>query len=133
MSATATTTGGCFCGAVGFSLTGALSPATRCHCSLCRKRFGGAGSAFSRVRPGQFGWTHGRDALVRYGERFGLGFCGVCGSTLVGFLGEDVLGVDIGCLDGDPDIALGEHIFVDSKPSWHVIGGAAPQHPEWPG
>jgi Uncharacterized conserved protein len=82
--------GGCLCGAVRFTLAPPVAPATRCHCTRCRKRFGGAGSAMSPVSDGQLTWTAGQDALTRYGVRFGLGFCGTCGSTLVAYVGDRV-------------------------------------------
>ena len=44
-------TGGGFCGAITYQLAGPLAPATRCHCSMCRKRFGGTGSAMAVSQP----------------------------------------------------------------------------------
>ncbi len=125
-------TGGCFCGDVQFNITGQLSDATHCHCSMCRKRFGGAGSLFSGIGDSEFTWTTGQEKLTRYGEDYGLGFCQKCGSTLVGFKGEDILGVTLSCLNGDPKVKISKHIFVGSKASWDEIGGDAPQSHEWP-
>lgn len=127
-----TYTGGCFCERVRFEVQGRLSPATRCHCSLCRKRFGGTGSVMSALGDSRLSWARGQEHLIRYGEGFGLGFCGTCGSTLVAFMGEDVFGVAIGSLDGDPDVEIGSHVFVGSRARWDVIGDTAPQFHEWP-
>lgn len=125
-------TGGCSCGQITYAIAGPLAPANRCHCSLCRKRFGGAGSAMSFVEPGQFQWASGREHLTRYGEDYGLGFCRTCGSTLVGFKGPAVIGITLSSLDGDPPVTIRQHLFVGSKPSWHGIGDDAPQFDEWP-
>ena len=35
--------------------------------------------------------------------------------------------VPVGLLDGNPDIKVGDHIFVGSKASWDIIGDNAPQ------
>ncbi len=32
-----------------------------------------------------------------------------------------VHGVTLGCTNGDPDVEIGKHIFVDSKASWEVV------------
>ena len=125
-------TGGCFCGQITYRVTGPIGPANQCHCSMCRKRFGGAGSVMSGVAPGAFAWTSGEEHLTRFGTEWGLGFCSTCGSTLVGFKGPDVMGISLACLDGDPPVAIARHLFVGSKPSWHVIGDEAPQFDEWP-
>ena len=63
---------------------------------------------------------------------FGIQFCGVCGSTLAGLWQGQIHGVTLGCLDGDPPVEIGMHIFVDSRASWDIIGGDAPQYPEAP-
>ena len=128
----ATNTGGCFCGRITYAVDGPLQPASWCHCSMCRKRFGGAGCTISPVAAGAFRWTAGEDGLTRFGEAWGLGFCSSCGSTLVGFRGDEVLGITLSTLDGDPPVEVRQHLFVGSKPRWHVIGGDAPQHHEWP-
>lgn len=43
------------------------------------------------------------------------------GSTLCGVFNNQVHEITLGCLNEDPDIEIGKHIFVDSKASWEVI------------
>jgi hypothetical protein len=121
--------GGCFCGRVRYSITAPLRAARSCHCSRCRKAFSGAGSAYAEVEPGTFAWVEGRNALCRYSSMpgWGLAFCGTCGTTLVGMHGEDVHGVTLGSVDGDPGVQIEMHIFVGSRAPWDHIGGDAPQ------
>jgi hypothetical protein len=119
-------TGGCFCGRVRYEVKAPLRAARSCHCSRCRKAFSGAGSAYA--------WTSGEDGLVRYEAvpGWGLAFCGTCGTTLVGMHGDDVHGVTLGSVDGDPGVRIEMHIFVGSRAPWDHIGGDAPQHDAFP-
>lgn len=127
-------TGGCACGNVRYEVQGALPDARACHCSLCRKIFGGGGSAVSWVEPDNFKWVKGEDGLGIYSNErgFGVGFCSNCGSTLCVIFEGDVVCITLGSLDGDPKVKIGEHIFVGSKASWEHIGGDAPQYDERP-
>lgn len=125
--------GECFCGAITYALDGPLDPATRCHCSRCRKAFGGAGSAMARVGA-DFRFTAGATLLTAYVGKhgYGIGFCRVCGSTLVGLKDDAVMGITLGSLCADPPVTIGQHIFTDSKACWDQIPADAPHHPEWP-
>ena len=116
-------TGECFCGGVRYKITGRLSDPLACHCSRCRKAFSSQSSNYARIRPENFEWISGEDLLTSYiGKHgFGLLFCSVCGSTLCGVLDDEVHGVTLGCLNGEPDIKDIHHIFVDSKASWEVM------------
>jgi hypothetical protein len=127
--------GGCFCGAVRYRIVEPLHSARSCHCSRCRKAFSGAGSAYAEVVPGSFAWVQGEDRLVQYesAKGWGLMFCGVCGTTLVGTGHGAVHGVTLGSVDGDPGVEIEMHIFIGSKAPWDHIGGTAPQHVERPG
>jgi len=127
--------GGCFCGAVRYEIEGALRNGRACHCSHCRKAFSGASSAYAELaQDSKLRWVAGEDKLVRYASErgFGLGFCRICGSTLCGTFGEQVHGVTLGSVDGDPGVEIEVHIFVGSKAPWDHIGGHAPQFDEWP-
>jgi hypothetical protein len=42
-------------------------------------------------------------------------------ATLCGLVGGVVHGVTLGCVNGDPEIEIGRHIFVGSKAAWEVI------------
>jgi hypothetical protein len=128
------TTGECFCGDIKYEIKGPLQDGRSCHCSQCRKSFGGAGSAMCRVDSANFNWIQGRDGLKTYINKggLGLGFCGQCGTTLCGVMRGEVMGITLGTLNGDPDVRIAEHIFVDSKASWDEIGGNAPQFKEGP-
>ncbi len=127
-------TGGCFCGAVTYRVGAPLLRARACHCSRCRKAFSGAGSAYAEVEPGAFSWTQGQDILSVYRTQgtWGMAFCSRCGSTLAGMAGQDVHGVTLGCVDGDPGVQIAFHLFVGSKAPWDHIGGDAPQYGDAP-
>ncbi len=115
--------GGCFCGSVRYQIDGALGEGRSCHCSRCRKAFSGQASAYAEVEGGTFEWVEGEELLTHYATHppFGLAFCGRCGSTLCGTVHGKVHGVTLGCVDGDPGVVIGMHIFVGSKAPWEVM------------
>lgn len=126
--------GSCFCGAVRYKIDGELHDARSCHCSMCRKAFSAQASAFAFLNPDAFSWVAGEDLLTSYSSNAGAGlqFCSVCGSTLCGTFEGRVIGVTLGCVDGDPGVTLGMHIYVGSKASWETIPDGVPQYEEGP-
>lgn len=115
--------GECFCGEVKYVVSGELRDARSCHCSRCRKAFSSQASAYALVHDSEFAWVTGESLLSSYvGEQgFGLQFCSKCGSTLCGIYQDSVHGVALGCVNGDPQIEIGRHIYVGSKAKWEVI------------
>ena len=126
--------GSCFCGEVKYKIEGTLKNALSCHCSMCRKAFSSQASAFAHVNPNEFSWLSGEKILSTYESKSGAGlkFCSKCGSTLCGTNKGVVMGVTLGCIEGDPKIEIGMHIFTGSKASWEIIPDGAPQYREWP-
>lgn len=129
-----TINGSCFCGAVSYKIDGKLRDARSCHCSMCRKAFSAQASAYALVDPVEFSWMSGKNLLTNYESNKGAGlqFCSICGSTLCGTYKGEVNGITLGCVEGDPEIELGMHIFVGSKASWESIAEGVPQYEEWP-
>ena len=129
-----TITGECFCGEIKYEINGDLHDARSCHCSRCRKAFSSQSSAYALVKPGEFRWLAGEELLTAYvGEHgYGLQFCSKCGSTLVGVFNNEVHGITLGCVNGDPDVKLARHIYVGSKASWETIAPGVPQYEEGP-
>jgi hypothetical protein len=127
-------TGSCFCGDITYRVTSPLQDGRSCHCSRCRKAFSAQASAYAAVAPGAFEWQSGEAMLSSYvsQEGFGLSFCSRCGSTLCGTYKGDVHGVTLGCVDGNPDIEIGMHIFVDSKAHWEKLPEGGVQYAEGP-
>ncbi len=125
-------TGECFCGEIKYEINGTLRDARSCHCSRCRKAFSAQASAYALVDPSEFRWVCGTELLTSYinQQGFGLQFCKQCGSTLCGIYQNKIHGVTLGCLNEDPEIEIGRHIFVGSKASWEVIPEGAPQYNE---
>lgn len=115
-----TVSGECFCGAVTYKVSGNLYDARSCHCSRCRKAFSSQASAYALVEPAEFHWLSGEQLLTSYigAHGAGLKFCSKCGSTLCGVVDGNVHGVTLGCVNGDPDIEIGYHIYVGSRAAW---------------
>ena len=125
-------TGECFCGDVKYQVNGVLRDARSCHCSRCRKAFSSQASAYALLDPQEFEWLSGEALLTSYDGQYGFGlqFCSNCGSTLCGTFGGTIHGVTLGCVNGDPEIELGRHIYVGSKASWEVIPEGVLQYEE---
>ncbi len=124
--------GECFCGEISYQIEGVLRDARSCHCSRCRKAFSSQSSAYALVEAQDFQWLSGEELLSSYvGEHgFGLQFCKKCGSTLCGIFKGTVHGVTLGCVNGDPKIEIGRHIYVGSKASWEVLPVGGIQYQE---
>ena len=81
-----------------------------------------------------FRWTRGEQHVKVYdlpgAARFGTNFCEICGSD-VPRQSPKIGRVNIpgGCLDTDPRIRPGYHIFVGSKAPWYDITDKLPQNP----
>ena len=129
-----TINGSCFCGEVRYIIEGKLRDAESCHCSMCRKMFSAQASAFALFEPEDFSWIAGESVLSTYetGVDFSIKFCSQCGSTLGGAYKGIFSWVTLGCIEGDPQIELGRHIFVDSKAPWETIAEGVTQYAEWP-
>ena len=59
-------------------------------------------------------------------------FCGRCGSTLSGIYEGRVHGITLGCVNGDPGVKIGMHIYVGSKAPWEVMPEGVRQFEEGP-
>ena len=125
-------TGECFCGEVKYQIEGVLTDARSCHCSRCRKAFSAQASAYALVNPADFRWLSGANLLTTYSSQhgFSLQFCSRCGSTLCGVYAGQIHGVTLGCLNDDPQLVIGRHIFVGSKASWEIIPEGTTQYQE---
>ncbi|GHA26983.1 aldehyde-activating protein [Devosia pacifica] len=121
--------GSCLCGAVSFSVRGALSPPTACHCSMCRKHHGHfeAGTDVPRDQVEIKGGETVR--WYQSSERVRRGFCSVCGSSLFFDIeGVDRIGLSMGAFDTPTDSRLAMHIFVADKGDYYEIADGLPQH-----
>lgn len=116
-------TGQCFCGQIKYQIDGALKDAQSCHCSRCRKAFSAQASAYALVDANDFSWLSGAELLTGYQSQagFGLQFCSRCGSTLCGTHNNIIHGITLGCLNDDPEIEIGYHLFIASKARWEVL------------
>jgi hypothetical protein len=126
-------TGGCLCGAVQFSVTEFSSAIFKCHCSKCRKAFGGASSAAALAALDNFCWIQGEEGVREFQSASGFKrrFCPDCGSILPQFLPDHQLyWVPVGLLNEDPGVRLKQHIHVDSKAAWEVLDEDTRRHGE---
>ncbi|MGH8780531.1 GFA family protein [Paraburkholderia sp.] len=100
--------GSCHCGAVKFEVRTAVAPATRCNCSLCRRK----GALMSpMVAAADLQVVEGADALSLYQFNTQVAkhyFCRHCG--IYPFhqtrMHPDLWRVNLGCLDGVDPYAL---------------------------
>ncbi|WP_084135615.1 GFA family protein [Pollutimonas bauzanensis] len=76
--------GSCLCGGIAYLVTGPLTSALNCHCSMCRKAHGAAFRTRARVAAGDFRWEKGSELLNYYESSAGThrGFCRIYGTPL---------------------------------------------------
>ena len=126
-------TGGCLCGKVRFTVRDFSGGIFKCHCSKCRKAFGGASSAAALAPEDAFEWLSGEQGVREYRASPGFlrRFCPDCGSILPQHVADYAAWwIPAGLLDGDPGIPLKQHIHVNSKAVWEVLDEHTRQLPE---
>ena len=128
--------GSCLCGGVKYEISGELSGALNCHCSMCRKAHGAAFRSRARVQASDFKWVQGEQLVTYFESSPGnrRGFCRVCGSPLLSRFDQypSEFGLPLGALDDDPKVKPRRHVFVGSKAPWHDITDDLPQFQELP-
>ncbi|MFK7975086.1 MAG: GFA family protein [Halioglobus sp.] len=118
------TSGGCLCGNVRFEVSSFASGVFKCHCSKCRKAFGGASSAAVLVPEQAFTWLTAHDTQREFQTPSGFmrRFCGDCGSILPQHLPDfQMQWVPAGLLEGELPLQLKQHIHVASKANWEIL------------
>jgi hypothetical protein len=105
-----------------------------CHCSRCRKLHGTPFATYALAAAKGFRWLSERASVTRFEPVPGASrhFCGRCGSVVPGDPWHELVGLAIGCLDGDPGARPEAHIFVGSKAAWERISDALPQFEAFP-
>ncbi len=122
------------CGGIKYEISGALTDARNCHCSMCQKLQGGAFRSRASVQSADFKFTQGADLVTYYESSKGThrGFCRVCGSPIHSKFDDhpSVYGLPLGPLDDDPKVKPEMNIHVASKAPWFEITDTLPQFSE---
>lgn len=118
-------TGGCFCGAVRYELSGKAELQLFCFCADCRKLGGTDGYAGYMVLDENFAHTQGdptqHKKVSSEGRAVTRHFCSACGSLVWGATELGLTSVAAGTLD-DPDLFQPTmNVFEEQAPSWARI------------
>ena len=126
--------GACNCGTVAFKVDVEADSVVVCHCSICRRLTGGNGIAVVVVPKESFEWVRGEDRISTWQKPdadWQAWFCSTCGSTLPGANDEKQMFIPAGLIsEGDENLRVRHHIWVDSRAPWDEIGDAGKQHSE---
>ncbi|MEQ1503171.1 MAG: GFA family protein [Myxococcota bacterium] len=126
-----TSSGGCACGAVRYTVDGPIDDVAHCHCGLCR-RHGGIVTTWATVPQTTFRWTAGVPIAWRstpHGHRY---VCGTCGSLLALITSRSPVTIDltIGTLDAPEAHPADRHIWVRDRLSWLSLDPSLPEQTE---
>ncbi len=122
--------GSCLCGAIAYSISGAIIGINYCHCTQCRKTSGHFVAA-TACDPGDLELT--ADESLRWyrsSAKAERGFCGTCGSSLFWRPTNDGhISIMAGTLDAPTGLEAVKHIFVANASDYYTIDDGLPQHP----
>jgi hypothetical protein len=112
-------TGGCFCGAIRYEVSGAPFNATNCHCSICRRTTGAPFVAWFSVRPHEFRFVQGQPAHFHSSAHGKRSFCARCGTQLTfRSAGLDAIDVTTCSLDDPEQVPPADNTRTSRRLSW---------------
>ena len=128
-----TYTGGCFCGAIRFTVSGATKSCCFCHCESCRRASGGAYVPWATFDRALFVVTQGQLDLHGSSADATRGHCAACGTSLTYEHAKRPDDVDVALVtfDNPERFAPDSHIWIDDKLAWVAIDDGLPQHRTW--
>jgi hypothetical protein len=116
-------TGGCLCGALRFTATGAPYRVGLCHCLDCRKHHGALFHA-SAIYPEDAVTITG--AACHYRDR---SFCPTCGSPVYARIGDEI-GINLGALDAPDQFRPTYELWTIRREGWLDPAEGARQFPK---
>jgi hypothetical protein len=122
MITSAAATGGCFCGAVRYRVTGEPLYSGICHCHSCRRISGAPAVAWVTFPRDQFEFLQGDPTLLHSTAAVVRRFCGACGSPLT-YETTDHLGsldVTTATLDEPNLYPPKTESWMEDKLTWHA-------------
>ena len=130
MTGETTHEGGCFCGAIRYSIKGPIPPGAHCHCSMCRKSSGGTLVTWVMVPMERFTVTRGEPAIYKSSEEAERSFCSNCGTQLIFRSKSEPLSVDItvSSLDEPQNHPPDRHIWSRSRLPWVRMDDGLPEY-----
>ena len=125
-------TGGCFCGAIRYEMTGAPFYETNCHCSICRRTTGAPFVAWFSVARSGFRFVQGAAMRFRSSAKGTRRFCPACGTQLTFEHDDnpDELDVTTCSLDDPERLPPRDHTRASSRLAWLRLGDGLPEYPE---
>lgn len=123
--------GGCFCGAVRYQVTGAIFNRTTCHCPTCRRVTGAPAVSWFTVAPDGFRLLSGTPTELRSSAHVTRTFCAACGTALSyrNDAAPGELDITVCSLDHPESMAPADHTLTGYRLPWNVIGDGLPQYP----
>ena len=127
--------GRCVCGAVHWSYDAPLAAMFHSHCSVCRKHHG---TLFATCVTGElstFHWRKGTEniSIWQSSPQERRSFCSACGSKVPRVeIDTQRVFMPAGALEGELGIRPQMHLFVGSKPAWHMLTDGLPKHDAYP-
>lgn len=130
MNSADTPTGGCLCGAVRFTISGAMRDVVNCHCGQCRRSHGHY-AAYAATTSDNLTFTEDRGLKwYQSSDVAWRGFCMECGSSLFWRpVDKPHIAVAAGSLDQPTGLATIGDIFTDDKGDYYTIDD---DHTNWP-
>jgi hypothetical protein len=124
--------GGCFCGAVRYSVDGEPIDAGYCHCRMCQRAAGAPVLAWGNWPEAAFRWLAGEPAVLRSSARGERSFCGRCGTHLLFRDPEEpgIADVNLATLDDPATVRPDHHIWTASRIPWFDTADSLPRYPE---
>ena len=133
---TQTTTGGCLCGAIRYSINQAVEVVSACHCTHCQKASGTGASHNALVSAGAVTFTAGKTKVytdtAESGNTLYRHFCGDCGSPIYSQREKmpELMVIKVGTLYDTSGMKLTTNIWTRSARPWMHIDPAATNHPQ---
>jgi len=121
--------GGCFCGAVRYSVAGDFG-VTHCHCIHCRRVSGAPIVTWVEASVSNFAWLQGRP--TEFSTRPGVTrtHCSVCASPLT-FQNHEVpesIDITAGSLDDPSGLRPDDHVWFERKLPWLQVEDGLPRY-----
>jgi hypothetical protein len=123
-------TGGCYCKAIRYRISGPITHPTNCHCDICRGTTGAPCVAWFSVASENIELISGTLTRFRSSSHATRTFCPTCG-TQISFVDDATpaeTDITIGSLDDPNAVAPLDHTFTSGTLAWLKLADGLPQY-----